>query len=487
MASAEFLSVHSGEQARAGPEPANFAQWLLDGPTLGQPVKWSGALALALLAGILAVGLRAQPGLGSGIWHAHVSDGQALWSGVAPDEPGFPMWGYDWLAAPLGEAVVAVQIALLLGAFAWWLLPLVGSAAKRRGVATWLSNPALLMVLLAPWIWLVSSYYSNALSAVLVWLGTWMLLESMRRDRHLAFFAGAGGLLGLAANVRTEHLLLVGLLALGLCACEAARGAWRTGALRAATLLASSLLTMLPWVVYTQQTLGTARLTSTNGGGVMYLGLGVLPGNPWGVRADDPFVHEIALAEVGTRAWSAPANDLLQERFREAVAAHPAAFARRVARGWRLALTQGVFVPPIEQLVEMSERDVELADYLNERAKGALGLAVNRRELAEYEAEGLSLEDVAPLHYALVVGEYATRGAFAVMFLALLLASGVAVWRLGPKEPITWVWLAYVGSWLFTAGFVQTLPRHTTLIVPVLVTAVAWGAARWSDGQRSVP
>ena len=390
-------------------------------------MRRSVLLALGLLAAVIAVALHAETEFGGGVWETHRVAGAALWRGDVPSTPGFPIWGYSLLAAPLGAGVVVVQLALLLVVLAVWLGELSRGATGQRGIARFLANPAVLIAVLSPWILLTLSYYSNSLSALLAWIGAWAMLELLRRRAVPAWFLLAGALVGLAANIRAENLLLAALLAGGLFAHAVVEGRWLLGLVRAAALGVGTLVTMVPWLVYTQQTRGAPSFTSTNSGGVMYLGLGVLPGNPWNVQADDVFVDRIAAAEVGTHAFSKPANDLFRARFREAVSSHPTAFARRVIRGWRLALTQGLEMPPLQRLTEFSEEDLRLADFLNERAKARVGLVVNQREVAQCEAEGVTLADLSPRHYAMVAVEYAARGGTAALLLVLLLWSCVVV------------------------------------------------------------
>ena len=165
----------------------------------------------------------------------------------------------------------------------------------------------------------------------------------------------------------------------------------------------------------------------------------------------------------------------------------PAAFAFRVLRGWRLMLMQGLYLPPAEDVLRPSQRDELVADHLNERLKRLIGLNVNTRQLAEYER--LGLERPSARHYALVLGEYAARLMFLAVQLGLLALALRSVAQRGIRDFMSLVFLSYCLALLASAGLLHTAPRHTTLILPILVgcAALPLGPSLPDSIRRALP
>jgi hypothetical protein len=152
------------------------------------------------------------------------------------------------------------------------------------------------LALLLPFAALLSVKWPDAPAGCLLfflWAGLYRYASAGRRGALLA----AGGAAALLANFRSEYLLYPALLA-AMAALPAFR-AWRRRLLVAAVVLLLAMLAGLaPWSWRAHRHGGPWLLSATNGGGVAYISLGQLPGNPWGIRPVDDVMWQ-AVRENG--------------------------------------------------------------------------------------------------------------------------------------------------------------------------------------------
>jgi hypothetical protein len=437
----------------------------LDAAAARQFTRFSLAmLAVVLFALYCAVALPK-----GSVWENHLADGILFMTGRLPATPAYPMWGYSLLAGVLHENVIYLQALLVLLFFCAWY----GSCLARRRRMEERGRllpaaPVLTALVLAPFVFLSVSYFSNALAQLLAFAGTWILYLAVEERRPIWTFALAGALLGLGYHFRTELLLLAGLLAAALVVSVLRR---RRSAAAVAAFAVAFTAMLIPWLAYTGSTLQQARLSTTNSGGSTYQGLGQLPSNPWGVEYSDDFVEAIAKAKGLGSPWSEASARYFTQRYFEAIRSHPTAFAKRVLVGWRYMLSQGVYLPKFRLFGADDKRDAELLLYLDETLRSRLGLNAHDDQLAKLRAKGISDGSLTLRHYAILGTEYAARIFYAAAFVGMLGLAATLSLRSRFRDFAAMVFLAYLVFLLFGAGFLQTNPRHTTLIVPACVMA----------------
>lgn len=242
----------------------------------------------------------------------------------------FPMWGYGCLLVFVHNklALVALQQVLTLVA-----LFFCDSVAKRF---VW--KPGSLVVfrvsLLASASWfffhtLTWAYSINA-NLVLIALLAMFLFARTKRDSWLFLSALC---FGVALNFRSDYVYFP--FAFGAIAVlGAALRRPVVGPLRAAAWLAVILATLVPWGVYTYQRTAHYLLSSTNGGHVLFLSLGLLPGNKWKItpRDWDPTMRDVvdshfAPGTEGTCDYKA--DQLLTRTWLELVRKDPGEYAKK--------------------------------------------------------------------------------------------------------------------------------------------------------------
>jgi hypothetical protein len=378
----------------------------------------------------------------------------------------YPMWGYAGLLALFSErALHVLQLAgaSLAAGCAWLVLaPRVGSPRLL----------AALLVLGAPWHALAASLWSPAPAAALSLLA--VLLIGVGLERGSAWLCAAGGaVLGGAANFRSESLALA--IALPLAAGLARWRGWPWGRpLHAAIAAACALATLLPWALHVHRATGAFAWTSSNGGMVALISLGQLPGNPWGIAHHDAYAAEW-LRGHGVQAdpLSPEGDRALRDGFRQAIAAHPLAYARKLGRNLRNAAIGGLYVG---QIVVPPEQAAAL-DALRERWKARIGLNPNVRETEAHERNADATARLAPR--TLLALAWQGAGVVLGALLVWLAAAGVVLARHAlARDGVLALCALAIATQLAVMTALQYLPRHTTSLYPMLATFAAIAVSR---------
>lgn len=422
---------------------------------------------LMLTAGCLILGLICSYSLPwGGVWYDCLNNGKMLISGLAPPLPAYPMWGYCFLAALTGRAVIVLQASL-----AFLFILLCHLRCQRLTLGSLKTHPPLsvLLILLIPWFFLVTSSLTNSIASILICVGTWCLYKGVT-NKSLPLLILAGTSLGLGFNFRSEVLILACFYFVALSAHVFRTDGDLVSKVKHLVSFAGVVVIFtIPWLAYTKLTVGHSLFHSTNRGATAYLGLGALPNNPWCIVHDDSYVAKIARDNNLETPWGYDGDQFFTNRFIEAIRIYPMSFLHRILTGWRLMFMQGLFFPDFRQLLSNDQRDYIPYGYLNEKLKEALYLKVNEEKLRRYESNGMGFRQVALTHWVGLVSEYCVRGLFALVFLSVVCALLFRVNRRCPLDLCITLPLVCVAFNLVVAGFVQTLPAHTTQTWPVLV------------------
>lgn len=403
---------------------------------------------------------------GDGVWSRYLIGGEELLNGMVPSPPAYPIWGYSLFSQVMKEYTPILQ--------SFFLFPLLFLLVLHTGQTTSDNSYSsirglMLVLLLLPFIFLSTSLYSNSMSVILMISGTLLIIRGIRDEYRPGSVVAAGLLIGLAYNFRAESLFY-GLAVAGCLVLYLTRhGRFKTDCKGILLYVAAVLLCTVPWISYTASVLDRPSISSTNGGGTMYFGLGIRQDNPWGITDSDEFVGNIAdQLELGS-AWSEKANRYFKTEYINAVKEHPKAFVDRILMGWFHMIKQGLYFPDFRALYSSSRQHLVELDYINERFKQKLGLNVNQEELRKYEEMGISNNSISIVQYSIVVSEYVLRALFALVFLAMLIGSIYTSIASRFRYIESYLFVAYSGILLAVSGLIQTDPRHTTLILPILI------------------
>jgi hypothetical protein len=253
----------------------------------------------------------------------------------------YPMWGYGWL-----YTVTQQRYVLMTGQM---VLAVVASLFFMRVIGRATSVHALILLgiglcIAIPWYSLHASVtlYAPSSSLLIVAIAMFLLAHASG-DYPWRWAALSGIVFGICLNFRSDFVMMpIGIVAIT----QVYRRHWQ-GLVTNGIWLASIAVMMIPWMIYTNHVVGKPILTSTNGGHAMFVGLGQLPGNLWGIEPHDrdPIALEIIAEELGpaVSTLSYPADRLLRRKFREYVAAAPVEFARKVGYQAVRVVVQGAY------------------------------------------------------------------------------------------------------------------------------------------------
>ena len=238
--------------------------------------------------------------------------------------PTFPMWGYGWLLILTQNkfAMLLFQNALAILAL-WGFLRVMQRCLSLSASA--MSTIKAMSVISLPW-HAYNSVANPRSVAVSLFLLSFALLCSMERKQGCVSWRAcvSGFLFGLMLNFRSDYYLMPLGLAFLLTLLE--RFSRRSMCL-AIIWLCCTYVTLIPWALYTTRVTGSTYLTNTNGGHVLFIGLGNRPGNRWGItpRDDDPEMARIVKEHCGEDKHSCghEADRVLKREWLRRVREHP--------------------------------------------------------------------------------------------------------------------------------------------------------------------
>lgn len=406
-----------------------------------------------------------------GVWENHVECGLLFLKGLIPKTPAYPMWGYSLLAGLFNEKIVIFQGMLLFIICVYWYDSLIKYSSKdvyHSKLVNIICNPNVIAIILAPFFFLSYSYFSNSISTIFVFIGAWILYIAVE-NRNTFHFIVSAFFIGLSFHFRSESLLLGILFIIALLVFGVIKHSAKYYLRRAFLFFITLFITILPWIIYTGSTLNKVELSSTNAGAVMYIGLGTLPGNPWYITENDSYAHKIALERSFDSPWSSDANKYFRQQYYISIKKYPIAFLKRVLLGCRHMLTQGLYFPNFRNCFYFTKEDAVAIDFINESLKQAIGLSVNSLEMEQYK---LSRIVFSYKHYAIVFLEYGLRFLYLCIFIVLLILCFKLSLETKFNYFISYLYIVHLIFILFTAGFIQTLPRHTTLVLPIFLSSL---------------
>lgn len=276
---------------------------------------------------------------------SHIELGRHLLFGDPIVAPAHPMFGYAVIIAALRPWT------LLFNAAIGW----IGFVLAYR----WLGlgrMPASLVLYAAivAYAGMISSWNDHA-----PWLGLVMLsLALFQRYGDHGPIAGlvAGLLWGMAYNIRSEALLLFPLY-LAIQGSMEAFGYAPPRFKYHAAALATFLVCMVPWAIYTTSVLGKYTPGTTHSWSVAYYSLGLVPNNPYNIITQDEWIAERA-AEFGEPSpWTERSNEHFQKEFVQLIASDPVFFMKKMVWGVYTFVRFGPYVPNLKLLAGSQPAD----------------------------------------------------------------------------------------------------------------------------------
>ena len=376
--------------------------------------------------------------------------------GQAGSAATYPIWGYPVLMAVLDplldiQSVYILQYLLLLVSF--WLIyryfDIPGWDTPFKMVLFHGALVAFAMSLSVKWPLAIVSF-------LLLVFG----LLHQGRKYSLASLA-----LLLAVHFRFEAIVLWGIYLVFLLS-ESLRGRIRYRDLLpagknpygAGLLIICSLFLLTSWPLFQYLQHGQLLLGTSNSGGVLYIGLGQLPNNPWNRVFADKSATDYARSQGVEDAWDLEGNRVLTRRFLRDVSEHPLAFVGKVLYNQLRILSGGFY---IAELRTLSVR----RDPAKDEEQKAL--------FARYKSDVPSLfQDTLSLnvHAYTMLSQLFLKILSILLFLGLL---GTLLFRLARGDlslSNAYVWM--IAGQFLTIGVYMYQPRQVSMTIVLFLFAL---------------
>jgi hypothetical protein len=284
----------------------------------------------------------------------------------AQHAPTFPMWGYGWVLLVTENKLALLIIQSVLALFATWFI--------IRHIEQFHLMPAaairvlkLLVVCSLPWYAFHAVRWPYSINISLLLISFVLLHRAVVSERFAAIALVLSGVLfGVGLNLRSDYYLMpIGLAAAILCF----RRPFRRSLAETAIWLVSIYVMLVPWMLYTWRATGQPLLTSTNSGHVLFIGLGNLPDNKWGItpKDEDPEMHRLIREHFGEPKSSLglEADQFLKQEFIRRVREDPREYLRKCLYAAKSAFLCGAYCGEFE--LTSDDPDVPGGQFVHSR------------------------------------------------------------------------------------------------------------------------
>lgn len=277
--------------------------------------------------------------------------------------PTFPMWGYGWIFLITEKKPL---IFLAQGLISIISLYLLCEYTIRNILQTKIAKYTFLLLILLSTSWIAIQFtlspYGLAISLLILSLLLFSKLLNAQGLRSIFFLLAGGILAGLLLNFRSDYLYFIIAMPVFFLFQKNLTLYRKAGNILIWFFILG--LFLLPWAMYTYKVVGKPLLASTNTGHVLYIGLGNLPNNKWGVLAAD---HDAVMREDLKRRFGEPADSLtydgdmyLKDRFKDLVISDPMEYLYKVIYSAKATLFSGIYVPEFFNLLNnCSHRELD--------------------------------------------------------------------------------------------------------------------------------
>jgi hypothetical protein len=258
--------------------------------------------------------------------------------------PTFPMWGYGWVFLITENKLLILLFQNVLAIFsAWFFIKYleVNDILVKKGVMIL----KLLVVVSLPWYAFNSIMWPYSLAVSLFLISFALLVDYFSSENNKIIKVLLSGILfGLMLNFRSDYYLMP----IGIAVIIILFRRFEIWATKGALLwMMSTYFLLLPWSLYSKHATGHYLFTSTNGGHVLFIGLGNLPNNKWGITPydEDPLMRKLIEGKFGkghsTLVYDS--DQFLRHKFRDMVKEDPGEYLRKAIYSFRSMITHGVY------------------------------------------------------------------------------------------------------------------------------------------------
>lgn len=210
----------------------------------------------------------------------------------------FPIWGYGlihWIFKSSKLSILIFQ--QLLNFFCIYLLDNYIKKYHFTSLSYW----RILVLLAFPYFLFHTQLWPKSVASSLLIIGFIKILDYLNSEKKSNILV-SGILFGLVCNFRSDYFYLVMVLPMILILWQIfiqKKVIWFSSLLFIPIII---ILSLTPWSYYSFKKINKYIVTSTNAGHTLFIGLGQLPDNAWGItpRDDDPKMKKILNSKFKT-------------------------------------------------------------------------------------------------------------------------------------------------------------------------------------------
>ena len=259
----------------------------------------------------------------------------------------FPIWGYGLIHLLFKSKLNILIVQQLLNLIAIVKVDQFLIEVKK---IKHIKLSRILLLLSLPYFFFHTQMWPKSISSSLLILGVLQIFYYLENNKILNLVF-AGILLGLLSNFRSDYLFFIFILPLFLLFSEFYQTkTLKFYSLKVLIIPGLVILFLIPWSNYTYSKTNHYLLNSTNTGHTLFIGLGQLPENYWGItpRDDDSKMNEVLMSEFKQKkivsSVSYSANQFLKNKFLEQIIDNPLEWTKKCLYSLRLILLDPFYV-----------------------------------------------------------------------------------------------------------------------------------------------
>ena len=258
----------------------------------------------------------------------------------------FPIWGYGLIHLLFKSKLNILIFQQLLNFIA---IVRVDQFLIKVKKIKHLKLSRVLLLLSLPYFFFHTQMWPKSISSSLLILGVLQIFCYLENNKILNLLF-AGILLGLLSNFRSDYLFFIFILPLFLLFWEFyQKKILQLNSFKVMIIPGLVLLFLIPWSNYTYSKTNHYLLNSTNTGHLLFIGLGQLPHNIWGItpRDDDSkmrhtLINEFKHDSVSTVSYQS--NEFLKKEFLRLVLNNPLEWIKKCFYSFRLLILDPFYV-----------------------------------------------------------------------------------------------------------------------------------------------
>ncbi len=246
----------------------------------------------------------------------------------------YPIWGYTFLILPDILFKTNTLIILILQ----YIFTLISIYFFYKIFQ--LKKSYYHLFFFIPFISIMSTKTPDAIICFLIILIIYFL-KNYFISGNIKFLVLTGIANGILLNFRSEYLYLF-IITL-LVAIISYQNSLKIFFKISIVVLIISFIFLLPWIMRSYYYTNEFKFTATNGGAVIYISLGQLPGNKWKIQPYDETVYKIADSLNFSNPYTLEADKYFKSEFFKAIKKYPFDYVKKIAYNFISSLIRGVY------------------------------------------------------------------------------------------------------------------------------------------------